>query len=119
MEVYIRPFPGTGGQWQVSAGGGRSPRWSRDGRRLFYLMDNTVWGASISAEGNAVRVGRPQRIAEATDIGNTWDVSADGERFVFVSDPSASSTDKTETHNLVRFTFFWFDELRSLLDVGR
>jgi len=29
-EVYIVPFPGPGGKWQVSTGGGLSPRWERD-----------------------------------------------------------------------------------------
>jgi len=37
-EVYVRPFPATtGGRWQVSNGGGSEPRWSPDGRELFYL----------------------------------------------------------------------------------
>jgi Tol biopolymer transport system component len=36
-EVYVRPFPATGGgQWQVSNGGGSAPDWSSDGRELFY-----------------------------------------------------------------------------------
>jgi serine/threonine-protein kinase len=37
-EVYVRPFPSTtGGRWQVSNGGGSQPRWSSDGRELFFL----------------------------------------------------------------------------------
>ena len=37
-EVYVRPFPATtGGRWQVSNGGGSQPRWSSDGRELFFL----------------------------------------------------------------------------------
>jgi len=36
-EIYVRPFPGPGGRWLVSAGGGRYPRWRRDGRELFYV----------------------------------------------------------------------------------
>ena len=35
-EVYVAPFPGMGGRWQVSEGGGREPAWSRDGRELFF-----------------------------------------------------------------------------------
>ena len=31
QEVYVRPFPGPGGKWQVSTGGGRCPTWSRTG----------------------------------------------------------------------------------------
>jgi hypothetical protein len=37
QEVYVRPFAGAGGKWQVSAGGGSAPRWSRSSRELFYL----------------------------------------------------------------------------------
>ncbi len=37
-EVYVRPFPGAAGaRWQVSTGGGAQPRWSPDGRELFFL----------------------------------------------------------------------------------
>jgi Tol biopolymer transport system component/tRNA A-37 threonylcarbamoyl transferase component Bud32 len=41
-EVYVRAFPATtGGRWQVSNGGGTQPRWSPDGRELFYLDGNS------------------------------------------------------------------------------
>ena len=37
-EVYVRPFPDTGrGPVQVSNGGGAEPRWSPDGREVFFL----------------------------------------------------------------------------------
>jgi hypothetical protein len=36
--VYVRPFPNTnGGRWQVSNGGGSEPRWSADGREIFFI----------------------------------------------------------------------------------
>jgi eukaryotic-like serine/threonine-protein kinase len=37
-EIYVRPFPDVDmGRWQVSAAGGLAPRWSREGRELFFL----------------------------------------------------------------------------------
>jgi Tol biopolymer transport system component len=30
-EVYVRPFPGPGGKWQISTGSGNDPKWSRNG----------------------------------------------------------------------------------------
>ena len=30
-DVYVQPFPASGGQWMVSRGGGSQPRWRRDG----------------------------------------------------------------------------------------
>ena len=34
-EVYVQPFPGLGGKWQISKDGGRGAAWSRDGREIF------------------------------------------------------------------------------------
>ena len=36
-EIYVQPFPTNGSKWQISAGGGEAPRWTADGRRLFFL----------------------------------------------------------------------------------
>jgi serine/threonine-protein kinase len=41
-EIYVRPFPATtGARWQVSNGGGTQPRWSSDGRELYFLDGGT------------------------------------------------------------------------------
>jgi hypothetical protein len=37
FEVYVRPFPATIGQTQISIAGGRQPEWLRDGKELFYI----------------------------------------------------------------------------------
>jgi hypothetical protein len=45
FEVYVRPFPDTeSARWQVSARGGSQPRWSPDGRELYYhaIRDSLV-----------------------------------------------------------------------------
>ena len=36
LEVYVRPFPGPGGKWQVSTDGGSEVAWSPKGNELFY-----------------------------------------------------------------------------------
>jgi hypothetical protein len=36
-QIYVRPFPGPGGVWQVSTMGGSQPRWRSDGKELFYV----------------------------------------------------------------------------------
>ena len=36
IEVYVTAFPGPGGKWQVSSGGGTNPSWSADGKQLYY-----------------------------------------------------------------------------------
>ena len=36
LEVYVRPFPGSGGKWQISAEGSSEVAWSPKGNELFY-----------------------------------------------------------------------------------
>jgi Tol biopolymer transport system component len=60
FEVYVRPFPGPGGQWQVSTGGGISPRWQADGEELYYVArDNKLMGVAASAQGRTFVPGMP------------------------------------------------------------
>jgi eukaryotic-like serine/threonine-protein kinase len=37
FQIYVRPFRGPGGPWQVSTAGGSQPRWRPDGKELFYV----------------------------------------------------------------------------------
>ena len=56
-EIYVRPFQGTGGKWQMSTAGGRQPRWGRDGRELFYVTpDNSLMAVPIRAAPGAQTV---------------------------------------------------------------
>ncbi|MEE9292803.1 MAG: protein kinase, partial [Acidobacteriota bacterium] len=35
-EIYVAPFPGPGGKWQISKGGGNSPAWTKNGTEIIY-----------------------------------------------------------------------------------
>jgi Tol biopolymer transport system component len=37
IEIYVRPFPGPGSKSQITIGYGRFPKWSRIGRKLFFI----------------------------------------------------------------------------------
>jgi Tol biopolymer transport system component len=55
-EVYVRPFPGPGGKWQISTGGGLLPIWSRNGRELFYetlTPDNRIMVSTYTAKADS------------------------------------------------------------------
>jgi len=41
-EVYVRPYPGPGGKWQISTEGGEEAHWAKSGRELFY-RNGTKW----------------------------------------------------------------------------
>ena len=92
-EVYIQPFPNAaGGKWVVSNGGGSQPRWSHDGKELFYFTpDETLTAVDVNASGGTIQLGAPKPLFHTTVLGGTgggpgnswrWDVSADGKRFL-------------------------------------
>jgi Tol biopolymer transport system component len=41
-EVYVRRYPLTTEQWQISTSGGESPIWSPDGREIFFGSGDTI-----------------------------------------------------------------------------
>jgi Tol biopolymer transport system component len=49
VEIYVRPFPGAETQVRVSASGGDVPRWSRDGRQLFFYNNGKMMAANVKA----------------------------------------------------------------------
>jgi len=90
-EVYVAPFPGPGGKRQVSTAGGSFPIWRPDGKELFYYAaDNRLMAAEVDAKGGAFEVGKVDALSEPL-IGNGYDVSADGQRFLSAVAPEGES----------------------------
>jgi serine/threonine-protein kinase len=59
-EVYVTSFPKPGAHVRISSGGGQSPRWSADGRELFFLTPgNTLMSAVIRPQSGATLDVRP------------------------------------------------------------
>jgi serine/threonine-protein kinase len=112
-EVYVRPFPNVDeGRWQISSGGGTQPRWSREGRQLFYRSDDDAMMAAEVTTRPGFTPGTVRRLFSTAsfDIGvfaqMDYDVLPDGGGFVTVSSPSGES-------DPVVMVFDWFDELRT------
>jgi Tol biopolymer transport system component len=83
-EIYVKPFPGPSGQWQVSTGGGTSPRWRRDGRELYYLAPNLkLMAVAVAAQGETFTSGTPAALFSTRMVpginGTQYDVSRDGQ----------------------------------------
>jgi serine/threonine protein kinase/Tol biopolymer transport system component len=120
-EVYVRPFPGPGGKWQVSTGGGLLPKWSRNGKELFYrTMDSKIMAVTYTASGDSFRADKPRLWSpgQFADLGTgtyAFDLHPDGKRFAVLKAPG---TEQTATVNKVSFIFNFFDELRRKLPPG-
>ncbi len=101
FEVYVSPTREPRKKWKVSrpllngwAGGGGQVRWRADGKELFYMMGNdTLLSVEVKTEGEFTH-GEPKRLFSLPGVkGNfpeespwiaKYDVSADGQRFLFV-----------------------------------
>jgi hypothetical protein len=90
FEIYVQPFPATGPKWQISSVGGRFPRWSHDGRELFYIAaDQKLMAAPVKPGGGSTlsfEAGAPQPLFEIPSIPISFRFSyqptMDGRRFL-------------------------------------
>jgi len=101
-RVYVVPFPGPGGKWQVSSGDGRGPLWRRDGKEIFYLSaDNKLMVVKVEASGGSFAAGEARALFDSHSYGvfGRYDVSADGQRFVVAYEGSQSSNTLTSVVN--------------------
>ena len=84
-EVYVQPFPASGGKWQISTSGGNQPVWSRDGGELFFVsLDSKLMAVNVKTSPG-FEAGAPQALFELplkSVIGRRYDPSADGKRFL-------------------------------------
>jgi eukaryotic-like serine/threonine-protein kinase len=80
----------------VSAGGGTWPRWRRDGKEIFYSSpDNKIMAAEVKTSGASFEVGTIRPLFEARLARGTepaFDVTADGQRFVYVEEKGEANT---------------------------
>jgi Tol biopolymer transport system component len=114
MEVYVVPFPDVNaGRWQVSLSGGRSPRWARSGRELFFTtLAGGIMVVPVSASANPT-FGERRLLFRLEGIGPDpmnvhFDVSPDDQRFLFLLAP-AGEKDQTPSVILVQH---WLTDLR-------
>jgi serine/threonine-protein kinase len=93
-EIYVERFPQLGNRLAVSFEGGLYPRWSRDGRELFYRQGDSVMAVAVQTQPT-LRAERPRRLFAGAYTGtgqdSSFDVSADGKRFVMVKSDEAST----------------------------
>lgn len=67
-EVYVRGYDGGGGRWQISTECGIVPRWSADGRTLYFMRRDQmqrgleIWAVPVNPNGAELNPGRPARL---------------------------------------------------------
>jgi eukaryotic-like serine/threonine-protein kinase len=111
FEVFVRPFPGPGPKWQISAEGGTRASWSRDGRQLFYRNGDKMMAVGIETTP-ALRAGKPLTLFEGQFL-ESYDADLDGKRFLMIKkDPVESGPAR------VNVVLNWFDEVKRRAPAG-
>jgi len=109
-EIYVIPFslqgPPREGKWRVSTEGGRAPRWSVDGREIFFRSpDDHLMAALVTKTTDSVRLDKPRVWSEnrLADLGGApnFDVAPDGRHIVALFDVTETKPDETHLRVLL------------------
>ncbi|MDH4068976.1 MAG: protein kinase [Ignavibacteria bacterium] len=109
-EIYVVPFPGIDGKWQVSTGGASSAAiWSRDSRVIYYTAGSALMKVDVTYEPG-VLFSPPRKLIDMPDhAAQLLDIAKDGERFL-IGMPESRGVEATQVNVVVGF----FGELERL-----
>jgi serine/threonine protein kinase/Tol biopolymer transport system component len=118
-EIYVQPYPGPGGKWQISTEGGTEPAWNPNGRELFYRSGDKMMAVDIATRPSFT-VGKPQMLFEGpympTPLTNpNYDVSPDGQRFLMLKPSESAEAAPTQINVVLN----WFEELKQKVPTGK
>jgi serine/threonine-protein kinase len=114
-EVYVRPYPGPGGELQISTDGGQEPVWNPKGGELFYRSGNRMMAVVMDTD-TGMPEETPQMLFEGDYLPTAfsfpyYDVSPDGERFLMLQPIESQTRGATEINVVLN----WFEELQRLV----
>jgi Protein kinase domain/WD40-like Beta Propeller Repeat len=114
-EIYVQPFPGPGGKWMVSSGGGQYPRWTSNGREIFYRSGDKVMAVPVETQP-AFKAGTPWMWFPGegyVGLGN-YDIAADSEHLVMLKQEDTSTSPKE-----LNVILNWSEELKRRAPAGK
>jgi len=111
-EVYIQPFPGPGGHYQISVGGGSEPVWGAKSTQLFYRSGASIMVATLSLSPVTVLRRDTAYVTEPARsvIAATYDVMPNG-HFVMTKSVATSMPPV--------IVFGWADEMQERVEAAR
>jgi Tol biopolymer transport system component len=109
-EVYVQPYPGPGGKWQISTDGGAEPVWNLTGHELFYRSGNRMMAVPVTLQPE-FSAGKPVALFEGPWLPTplsfpNYDVSRDGQRFLMLK-----IADQDEGARQIVVVQNWLEEL--------
>ncbi|MEP6918761.1 MAG: protein kinase, partial [Acidobacteriota bacterium] len=81
-EIYVRRFAGQSGTVPISTTGGVYPRWSRDGKELYYIApDAKLMAVPIRTTAAMVEAGAPTMLFQTRRVGGGANVIGRGHQY--------------------------------------
>jgi eukaryotic-like serine/threonine-protein kinase len=118
FEIYVQPYPGPGGKWQISTEGGTEPVWNPYGRELFYRSGDKMMAVDIATQPGFA-AGKPRMLFEGPYLPtpltfSNYDVSPDGQRFLMLKPSEQAQAAQTQINVVLN----WFEELKRRVPAG-
>jgi len=117
-EIYIQPFPGPGGKYQISSEGGAEPVWNPNGRELFYRCGYKMMAVDVMTQPS-FSTGKPRVLFEGlylpSGVTPSYDVSPDGQRFLMLKAAQQGQPAAVQINVVLN----WFEELKQKVPVGK
>ena len=115
-EVYVQPYRGPGGKYQISTEGGTEPVWNPKGKELFYRSGDKMMAVDVTTHPS-FSVSKPRMLFRGPYLPTPttvpyYDVSPDGQRFLMVK-PAEQTASSPLTQIVVVQN--WFEELKRLV----
>jgi eukaryotic-like serine/threonine-protein kinase len=118
-EVYVQPYPGPGGKWQISTEGGTEPVWNPNGRELFYRNGDKMMVVDISTQpgfsASTPRVLFQERYEQPPVPLSNFDVSRDGQHFLMLKPVDQEQAAPTQ----INIVLNWFEDLKQKVPTGK
>src|SRR6185437_7748919 len=91
-EIYVRPFPGLGGKWLISAEGGIRPVWPHSAHEIFYINGGKLMTVPVRTSPTfSAGTARVLFDKEFFASGHYYDASPDGQHLFFIKNARQTS----------------------------
>lgn len=111
-QIFVRSFPNKDGKWQVTSDVSEEPRWSPDGKFLYYRKSSQMMAVPVSTDAT-FSAGVPIVLvknfpSQNVDSGISYDISSDG-RYFITTQPA-----KGITYKNISVVLNWTEEVKDL-----
>ena len=123
-DIYVRSYPEIGPAVQITQNGAESPAWSRDGREIYYWVEDVAYAVPVDPTGTEIIAGTPKRLFEFPRTGlwpmRSYDIAPDG-RLLLIKRPTREALEKIRDEvfpDRIQVIENWFSELEAMSSGG-